>query len=113
MKRPYSRKTINDMHELAKSKKGKCLSKIYLNAHSKLKWQCEFGHVWETVPNGIIYGNHWCPACANIRLGKRSALKDGFQKMNSLATSKGGKCLSKNYSGMHDRLKWQCEFGHI
>ncbi len=40
MKRPYSRKTINDMHELAKSKKGKCLSKIYLNAHSKLKWQC-------------------------------------------------------------------------
>jgi|ETNmetMinimDraft_13_1059891.scaffolds.fasta_scaffold330035_1 hypothetical protein len=112
MKRPYSRKTINDMHELAKSKKGKCLSEIYLNAHSKLKWQCEFGHVWKTAPNGIIYSNTWCPACADIRLGKRSTLKDGFQKMNSLATSKGGKCLSKHYVSGRSKLKWECSKGH-
>ena len=37
--------TIEDMHEIAKSRGGKCLSKEYFNNSIKLKWQCAKEHI--------------------------------------------------------------------
>ena len=54
--------TIQLMNELAKIKKGKCLSTEYINARTKLKWECEKGHTWEAVPYSIRNGT-WCPKC--------------------------------------------------
>ena len=54
--------TIEEMQEIAKSRNGKCLSDIYRNNNTKLKWQCEKGHVWETIPSHIK-GGSWCPVC--------------------------------------------------
>jgi hypothetical protein len=39
------RLSIDDMHVYAQKKRGKCLSTVYINMHTKLKWQCEFGHI--------------------------------------------------------------------
>lgn len=55
--------SIEDMHEIAKSKKGKCLSKKYKNANSKLKWQCEKNHQFERTPSSIINNGRWCEEC--------------------------------------------------
>ncbi len=38
------RLTIDDCHELATSRRGKCHSKKYDNNHTKIHWECEFGH---------------------------------------------------------------------
>ena len=57
------RTPISKMKELAESKKGKCLSDIYINSRTKLKWQCEKGHIWVSIPSHIKNG-HWCPECA-------------------------------------------------
>jgi hypothetical protein len=38
---------IEAMKRLAENNSGKCLSDAYVNTRTKLKWQCEFGHVWE------------------------------------------------------------------
>lgn len=55
--------TIEEMNRLALSRNGKCLSDKYLNANTKLTWQCEYGHIWSTKPSHIKSG-HWCPTCA-------------------------------------------------
>ena len=55
--------TIKDMQKIAESRGGKPLSKYYVNAHTKLKWQCDKGHIWEATPNNIKKGS-WCPQCS-------------------------------------------------
>ena len=60
---PIHKHTIEEMHRWAKKKGGKCLSEIYVNKDSKLKWVCDKGHVWEAAPNHIRKGS-WCALCA-------------------------------------------------
>lgn len=50
------------MIELARKRKGECLSTEYINAHTKLMWKCVHGHEWEAKPNNIHQGK-WCPKC--------------------------------------------------
>jgi hypothetical protein len=63
---PYCAKnkkhTIEEMQILADEKNGKCLSKTYINGHTKLLWECKKDHQWMAVPKSIIRG-HWCPEC--------------------------------------------------
>ena len=54
--------TIEEMHALAKTKGGACLSKVYKNSHVKLSWKCKKGHVWSASPGKVVYGQ-WCPVC--------------------------------------------------
>lgn len=96
--------TIEEMQKLAKQHRGKCLSDEYFNCYTKLKWQCRFGHIWETVPSVIVMGA-WCPECSGV---KRLTIFD----MQSVAKSRGGKCLSKKIINAHLKLKWQCRMGH-
>jgi len=56
------RSNIEEMYSLAKARGGECLSDIYVNMHTKLKWKCADGHVWITKPCFIKQG-HWCPHC--------------------------------------------------
>ncbi len=96
--------TIQDMQKLAKNKKGKCLSKKYVTARSKLKWECQKGHNWKAIPDAIKRGS-WCPYCA----GKHITISD----LQKNAKERGGKCLSKQYINAHTKLKWKCKNGHI
>jgi hypothetical protein len=57
------RLTIEGMQKIAKSRGGKCLSKDYINARTKLKWQCERGHIWESEPVNIKNKGQWCTYC--------------------------------------------------
>ena len=105
---PYCKgwyQTIRDMQQRAKAKGGKCLSEKYINAREKLKWQCEKGHIWEAAPYNIKLGK-WCPYCSH-HVGLT------IEEMQNLAQSRGGKCLSKDYTNTQTKLKWQCEEGHV
>ena len=55
--------TIADMRAVAKKRGGKCLSKTYVNAHTKLRWRCKKRHTWEATPDSVKRGS-WCPECA-------------------------------------------------
>jgi hypothetical protein len=57
------RLSIEDATNIAKFKSGKCLSKEYKNAHSKLLWECKKGHQWEASYSHIKHSNSWCPIC--------------------------------------------------
>lgn len=60
------RLNIADMQKIAKQRGGKCLSKVYKNNRTKLKWQCREGHIWETIPANVRRGS-WCSKCARTR----------------------------------------------
>lgn len=106
---PYCAKnrksTIKKMREIAELKNGKCLSKKYVNARTKLTWKCEKGHVWQSIPDNIKHKS-WCPVCAIENK------KDTIEKMQDFAEKKGGKCLSEIYINNATYLNWRCERGH-
>ncbi|CZH11661.1 Uncharacterised protein [Legionella pneumophila] len=55
--------TIEQMQELAKLKGGKCLSTVYVNARTKLLWECSAGHQWLAIPDKIKNIGRWCKEC--------------------------------------------------
>ena len=99
-----SQLTIEEMHDIAERRGGKCLSNEYKNNSTKLKWQCAAGHEWEATPVNVKMGT-WCPGCAqNVPLS--------IKEMQELAENHGGKCLSPDYINNLTKLKWRCEYGH-
>jgi len=58
------RGTIEEMHRLAESRGGKCLSTNYVNNRTMLEWQCKEGHIWEARPDNIKYRTQWCRNCS-------------------------------------------------
>lgn len=54
---------IQQMHELAEARGGKCLSLEYTNIGTKLLWECSFGHHWLARPHDIKHKSSWCPHC--------------------------------------------------
>lgn len=56
---------IKEMQYIAHEYRGKCLSEHYINANTKLKWECSYGHVWEAKP-GNVKGGHWCLICSRM-----------------------------------------------
>ena len=97
--------TLKQMQEIANLKGGKCLSKEYINITTKLEWECKNGHKWfETLAR--IKNGSWCVEC-----NKQKKILI-YNKLNEIARSKGGKCLSKGYKNTTTKLEWECEKGH-
>lgn len=106
---PNCDKSAKDNIELFKQiaidRGGECLSNLYVNCRTKLSFKCVNGHIWEAKPHDIKYAKSWCPICSNSR-------KLTIEKMNEIAKERGGKCLSTEYINSHDKLLWECEYGH-
>lgn len=100
--------SIKDMHAVARSKGGKCLSTKYSGVLNKLRWQCKEGHVWESKPRNVRNGC-WCPVCSR---GEVYGVKISIKDMQELAMSRSGECLSDKYINSTTKLRWQCKEGH-
>ena len=96
--------TIEEISFLAKEKNGECLSRKYINSHSKLKFKCSCGYKWKTAANNIKSGK-WCPKCAGH-------LHLTIEEMKRIAKKRNGKCLSKKYYNNNTKLKWKCSENH-
>lgn len=92
------------MTSLARERRGRCISTLYVNSTTALRWQCEFGHSWSAIPASIQKGS-WCPDCAGVR---RLTLKE----IQQVAESRGGSCLSGSYQNTATKLEWRCAAGH-
>lgn len=98
------RASLDDMHKLAKTFEGKCLSKEYHRTGDHLLWECAKGHKFEASPRNIKSGT-WCPECAGNK-------KSTIDKMHKIAEAKGGKCLASVYKDARSKLLWECAKGH-
>ena len=99
-----NKNTIQDCQAAAYIKNGKCLSLEYVNNRTKMLWECNLGHQWESVYSSVQQG-HWCPECVGL---KRKTLQD----CRILADSRDGKCLSTEYIGAFSKLLWECSNKH-
>ncbi len=72
------RLTIEHMQTMAAERGGRCISRKYFDAKTKLQWECDRGHRWWAMPGGLRNAGSWCPECAWDRLSelKRSDAKD-------------------------------------
>ena len=100
-----ARSTIAEMQEIAKAKDGKCLSPDYVNARTKLLWQCKQGHQWLAVPYSVKNQGTWCPECSGTK-------RLDISIMQGIAKKKGGLCLSTEYINGNIKLEWACKSGH-
>lgn len=100
-----AKRTIEEMHNLAAKFGGLCLSDVYPNNRTKLKWQCKNNHEFEATSSSVGNYGYWCSKCyGNAPLS--------IEEMHKLAESRNGKCLSKKYKNVRSKLKWQCNEGH-
>ncbi len=99
-----SKSEMDALRQLAYSKNGRLLSKIYDGDGTHLLWKCKHNHQWEATPSHIKQ-NRWCPVCA----GKQ---KLSIERMQDMAARRGGKCLSGDYTNALTHLLWQCAKGH-
>lgn len=102
-------KTIEDMQEEAEEHGGQCLSPKYIAWNHHLEWRCSEGHKWKATPNNVLMG-YWCRICGhnNAGLKRRFTIED----VHEVAKQKGGKCLSTEYKGVQEHLRWECKKGH-
>lgn len=98
--------TLDDIHNLARKRGGECLASQYKSLNEPLLWRCLKGHEWKARPLDVKHKNSWCPYCARVA---RLSIKDAI----SIASDRGGECLSKEYVNNNSPLIWQCEKGHV
>ena len=67
--------TIEEYKILAQKRGGKCLSEEYINANTKLHFECVKGHDWWTKPSSVKAG-HWCHShkVSPIEMGHKSII---------------------------------------
>jgi len=53
--------------ELARSRNGECLSNVYINYTTHLRWRCSKSHEWLASISGVKNKNYWCPHCASTK----------------------------------------------
>ena len=105
---------LQAMQCLAEEREGRCLSTRYINSRRPLHWECRRGHRWRAAAANVKGGTRkrgtWCPECYNLR--RRFHERDSIESMQVLARSRGGVCLSEEYSNSKSKLLWQCGEGH-
>lgn len=106
--------TIGDCISYAIKKNGKCLSKKYINARLKLKWECTLGHRWAACADKVINSKRWCPKCGRMAVASKLKNKKVLPEINKIAKAHGGKCLSSEneYKNLKTKLKFVCVNGH-
>jgi hypothetical protein len=100
-----------DAENYATSRGGKLLSPTFGIAKDKYEWQCSEGHTWTATFHGMIQKGYWCSLCSDKQRGL-DCRKYDITHMQEKAGTKKGKCLSKEYLGMHVKLLWECKKGH-
>lgn len=94
---------------LARERGGRCLSKRYRNARTRLEFECREGHRWRTLP-AVVRRGSWCPECARAEPAEPTLLDLG--DVTAIAARIGGECLSPSYEGLQRKLDWRCREGH-
>lgn len=84
--------TIEEMQQIAISRNGLCLSKEYIDSHTKLKWFCNVCRKsWWALPTNVKTRGDWCPHCSH-----RFPLS--IEEIQQIAISRNGLCLSTDFT---------------
>jgi hypothetical protein len=96
---------ILDIKRFAKQRNEVCLSNIYINARTKLKFKCQNNHLYLILWSHYRKG-HGCAECAGNK-------KKTIEEVISYAKTRNYECLNKKYINAMYKLKFKCDLGHI
>lgn len=102
---------IEHMQEMAAERRGRCISRKYVDARTKLQWECEQGHRWWAEPQAIRYRESWCPQCERELKGEPK-IADGWAKALERAAAEGGACIVPPDRKTDLSARWRCAKGH-
>jgi hypothetical protein len=85
------------------------VSTAYDRSTDKLQFECGAKHEFEcTAP--VVLAGHWCGQCAIVTRARQRRMP--LDEIGELARSRGGKCLTEEYTSGSMRLEWECANGH-
>jgi len=92
--------------ELVQKKGGRVISPMedYKNNKTKIKYECEKGHIFEAHFNFVQQGG-WCRTCRV----KVVTIED----LRQLAQKFGGELISEKYKGVMQKHDWKCSSDHV
>ncbi len=96
---------------LAKNRGGRCLTNSYVNARTRMLWQCENGHTWKTISDSVTRGS-WCLICSRANVNKQK-LAARIALVRKIARKKKGRCLTKTSVSPSIPVKMKCSKGHF
>jgi very-short-patch-repair endonuclease len=99
------KKTLQDCHDLAASRGGRCLSAAYTDIFGKMDWACHLEHRWPATFNSIKNKGSWCPYCAGT-------IKHTISECMDFAKLRGGRCISIEYISAKTKMEWECHLEH-
>lgn len=67
---PISFEYLKRYKNIAIRHEGECLSNLYINSGTKLKFKCKEGHIFESIPDNVFQG-HWCKICGGKTASKK------------------------------------------
>src|ERR1043165_8919494 len=82
-------------NSIAQKRGGKCLSTEYVDANTQMLWTLYL----------IKNMGRWCSQCADN-------FPCGLSEAKEIAHSKGGMCLSTEYTNLCVPMQWMCNKGH-
>jgi hypothetical protein len=97
--------TTDSIKKMAVERGWEFLTEIYNGGTNKYNFKCEKGHLIQKTGENFIRGSK-CRSCA----GKELLTISDFQK---IAKERGGSCLSTEYYGPTEKLKFKCANGHV
>ena len=97
---------VSDLHDLAKARGGRVITRDYRGSRHKVELECGYGHRWEAFAHNIFSKETWCPHC------HRNDKAAVFVSIQERAKSLGGECLSDSYVSHTTPMKFQCKAGH-
>lgn len=100
-----SKLNLDVFKDIAKSYGGKCLSDVYVNLQTKMRFQCKEGHIWDALGQHIRNSKSWCPKCFGS--GQLS-----LEECKSIAKEREGECLETEYVNCSIPMKWRCKNKH-
>jgi len=88
-----------------------CISDVYLNSKTKLKFRCNYGHEYSVRWRSFRRGNR-CTVCTNIKRGNKKRLTIDFVKKETERVAPGYECISNEYFDNSTKLLFRCDKGH-
>ena len=98
--------SIEDAHRLAAERGGVCLTEVYINVNTRMRWRCAENHEWEAPFTRVNRLGHWCKKCSG------AAKRTPIWRLQEFAANKGGVLVSEVYEGNMKPLRWRCARNH-
>jgi|GEM_PF-631599 len=99
--------TLEKVLQLIESKGGKSLLSKYTSPKDEVTITCEHNHTW-TTKCAQIQSGRWCHYCSGTIVDKDEMLK----RIQDIAISKGGRCLSDKYESSLAEILMECSCGY-